>query len=351
GTGVYRIEVRKNNRIWKRSDMRIMVPEKINATAPNDLSAVIVAAVNAANAKTHSLLEKMLEKSLTAAAPQPAFNPVEMFAGIGTIMANFQKMIPQPAPTPQIIEAPNPAHAMKEVMDLFKQGVEFAQTINPTEHSSGMTGILERLLESPLLAKIADGIQAPAAPKSLNLPPPRQPVPQGAPSPAMPIAAPAPLPAAQGQEQVSPLPEASQEEMGGFEETTHIPEISPSIQPTPQEFMLALQSNPQLQANVNQAIQYLLSRASKGSDPGYYADWVLDNWPPELIDVMIEMPDLTNQLQAFVPDIVPHRTWFQSLIDEVRKIVKDEDGQVNGEDIHAPAQPAATINAHGDTGR
>ncbi|MDE2021214.1 MAG: hypothetical protein KGJ13_12835, partial [Patescibacteria group bacterium] len=83
GTGVYRIEVRKNNRIWKRSDMRIMVPEKTNATAPSDLSAVIVAAVNAANAKTHSLLEKMLEKSLTTAAPQPAFNPVEMFAGIG----------------------------------------------------------------------------------------------------------------------------------------------------------------------------------------------------------------------------------------------------------------------------
>lgn len=353
GTGTYRVRVYRNKVLYRRFDLSVEAPLKQPEKNSSDMSAVM-AAIQSSHDKTMQVMERLMERQ--AQPSQPAFDPVAMFAGIGTIMANFQKMIPAPPPPPTAPEkaasAESPAKMMKEVMDLFRQGVDFAQTINPPERSGGMTGIVERLLDSPLLAKLAEGVQAPATPQPLTLPPPRQPGAQP------PLAAPRPVAQPQPFAQPNPTPAAPtapqavlDENFEPEQDSASITEIAPSIKPTPQEMLTAIQSNPQVQQQISQAIQYLVTRAERGSDAGYYAEWVLDNWPEELIDLMISTPDIVSMLEPFVEGLTAQRRWFTELVDACREMVEDDIRQANGGDTNAPSRTDAAVNVDGNTGR
>ncbi len=358
GTGTYRVRIKRNGILYRRFDISVETPTRIQA-APQSEIGTVLAAIQASNERTMQLLERMAERSH---APASQFDPVAMFAAMGTIMANFQKMIPpqQPPVVQPVMQGPNPQDAMKEVMNLFREGVEFAQSINPREPASGMTGILERLLDSPLLAKLAEGVQPPQAPQTIKLPPPRNPgaapVPRPAPSPVVANSGPAPVPEPQNGMGPQAVPVDHQGEFSGdFAEGESIGEIAPAVEtmkaPTPEEFMTAVASNPQLQQQIKGAIDYLISRSVKGSEPEFYAEWLLDNWPDELIDVILATPELLSQLQTYIPDIAPHRGWFERLLAECRDIVKDDAGGPGAGVIYAPSRTSASFNLDGDTGR
>jgi len=345
GDGRYRIRIKRNGVLWKQNDIDVKAPPKDTAPAiPSEMSTVL-AAIQASNERTMQLIERMAERSNQ---PAPSFDPVAMMASMAGIMKNFQDMMPQPAPA----AAPNNG------TELFLEGVRFAKDLAPAEHSSGMTGLVERLLDSPILAKLAEGVQGvPAAPRPLNLPPPLRPMTSAPPlarqrttSPFPPKVTPRNNPSPVNIEPASPVQFVQPDNEG-----EDLPEVAPVMAPTPAEFMAALQSSPELQQNVGNAVSYLVTRAEKGTDAVFYADWVLDNWPDEFISVLLEIPDLVTQLQYLVPAVAPHRQWFEKLVAELREIVKDDagvSGEVLPEVMNAPEQrPASTVNLNGHTGR
>jgi len=346
GTGTYRVRIKRNGILYRRFDISVETPARTPIAPPSEMGAVL-AAIQASNEKTMQLIERMAERNA-----QPAsFDPVAMMTSMAAIMKNFQVMM---APVAQPV-----ATSDQNSVKLFLEGVNFAKDLEPTKHSTGMTGLVERLLESPLLAKLAEGVgNTPMVPPGagapggtgapLNLPPPRnRPATAPAPGPSGLTSAPAPVRAVGAAPPVSPVQAVAPDNEG-----EELAEVMPTVAPTPQEFMAALQSNPQLQENVGNAISYLVTRAEKGAEPQFYADWVLDNWPDELITVLLEIPDLVSQLQHFVPAVAPHRNWFEILVAEVREIVKDEEGVSGSEVVNAPElRPAPAVASHGDTRR
>jgi len=65
----------------------------------------------------------------------------------------------------------------------------------------------------------------------------------------------------------------------------------------------------------------LLGKAKKNADPIFYADWTADEWPPQMVMIALQQPDLYATMLTLVPEIGPHEEWFRKLIDELRAIV------------------------------
>ena len=60
-------------------------------------------------------------------------------------------------------------------------------------------------------------------------------------------------------------------------------------------------------------LDMLVAKAEKGSDPGLYADFILDNMPEDAIRTFLGDGDPFPRLVALNPHVAGHETWFRSL--------------------------------------
>jgi len=74
-------------------------------------------------------------------------------------------------------------------------------------------------------------------------------------------------------------------------------------------------------AEVREAVEYLLTRAQRGSDPGFYADWIVENMEGATIHTILSQPDPVAVAMMLEPRIAPYKQWFETFIAELRNIV------------------------------
>ncbi|MDE2019668.1 MAG: hypothetical protein KGJ13_04985 [Patescibacteria group bacterium] len=283
GDGLYRIRVYRNGRIWKSHDMYVMNPPKpAMPTGPAPSEMATVLS------EMRGMMQQFFDRfGHTQQAPAPA--PMDPFAGvekIAAVMASLQGMM-----------APK---SNETAMQTFMAGVNFARGLEPEERPEGMAGILRDVLNSPVIQKIADAAgQAPPVTQQLNLPP-------------------------------------------------RLPQVTPAA-PEPQNFQAPQQPNQTAEPEQNSvvgAIQYLVAKAKSGADSGLYAEWIADNWPPELIQSFLSEPDIAGTLAGFVPEVTNYRSWFESLIDEMKSIMED-DGSVAESDSQHVFGPGSQSGQNG----
>lgn len=97
-----------------------------------------------------------------------------------------------------------------------------------------------------------------------------------------------------------------------------VPALPP---PTPRPGAPATAKNPMLEM-----LQFLAQHANKRSDPGLYAEYFLDNVPPDICAQLLALPnaDLIAQMTGMVPDIGKQPEWFNQFIDAARRLTEPE---------------------------
>jgi hypothetical protein len=85
-------------------------------------------------------------------------------------------------------------------------------------------------------------------------------------------------------------------------------------------------SNDQVQAFL-QNVTYLVSRAANGSEPGLYAEWLLDNVDEANVRELVARKNAIDELVAAVPMVGPHRVWFARLLEDVKFSLEQFDAQ------------------------
>jgi hypothetical protein len=294
GTGTYRVRAYRKQgqrkQVFKQTDFRVKAPTKPiqPAERQSDMAAVL-AAINSANEKTLQVLQRLAERpqtTLPAVLPQ---NPFEMMTQMVTAMSGIMAVM-------------RPAEG-STATDLILKGVQFANELRDNrgddDSEGGMMGLVTTLLKSPLVAQIAQAQSGTVPPASF---------PTALPAPAR-VVPPNPS-------QIAPAPNNSQAE----DQALIVNEIKKTV-------------------------LYLLGKAKKNSDPIFYADWTADEWPPQMVMIALQQPDLYATMQTLVPEIAPHAEWFRKLIDELRAIVVNAQSTTTGGEIpdvpreRSPVQP------------
>lgn len=94
-------------------------------------------------------------------------------------------------------------------------------------------------------------------------------------------------------------------------------------------------------------IGQLIAKAAGGSDPGIYADLILDNAPDELIEQYILPDDWQARLVKIEPNVAQHSAWFAQMRDLIITAWTD----IDGADTTAASQGASTQqNVHSSPG-
>jgi hypothetical protein len=231
--------------------------------------------------------QKQTELLLTALQTQraPAVDPAGMLTALVTAMATMQKMMAPPAPA---IVAPPPDNGLKAA-DLILKGVELAKELGSNDGGAGPLDLLRDLFRSPFLAELAAQSQrvAVSAPRAA---PPGARLTGAAPAPATPAPVPQP-PAA-----------------------------------TDEEIMF------------KSYVGAMVDRAARGSDPGLYAEYIVDNVPGPIITSWLAREDLIGYLTGMDSRVADHRQWFEDLREEINALLTEAPESV----IHAGNVPEST---------
>jgi hypothetical protein len=299
GTGRYRVRVLMNKRLWKRFDIaveRSMQSTPVATIQPQSEMATVLSAIG----KTNEKIFELLSRPQTAIAPVSSSDPVAMFKAMVELFKSMQPATP-PAPVDSIT-------APEKAVELIMKGVTLAQSLEGGGREKGMMDLLSDALNSPIVAKLLEGV-TPATPSGIRLPPsPRRAVP------------PAP-----GKEQVKDTPPA----------------------PEPTQDQIAAEQMKRTQA----IILWLLDKANHGSSFETYAEWAFDNLPPPLIQGLLAESDPVASMLTFVPQIASQKQWFTSLIDELRQLVNSVPDAAHIDSADVPGRFASPIDANANPGR
>lgn len=110
--------------------------------------------------------------------------------------------------------------------------------------------------------------------------------------------------------------------------------------------------NPQIEVQhqpqdiLTTTIQFLITKAARNADPALYAEYVLDNLPPEMTQTIVNDPQILPKLMHSYPAMLQYNVWFQELLADLK-----QQAQTEGEAIaaattkHANAKGASFGNA------
>lgn len=317
GTGTYRMRAYKKEgkqkSVFAQTDFRVIAPVR-PVTPPQQQTemAAILAAINASNERTQQLLERLLINPPQALIPQVPATPQSPYSAMKEMLEAMAQL--RGAFMPQ---------EGTSATDLIIKGVELANKLrgenSDTEREPGMMDIIKEFIRSPLLARMAETQPALAGVPAV-IPQPASAVPASVPNPQP---QPAPANTTKASEQHSEKP-ASQGEAASFD-----------------------WNNPQHLAKLRGDILYLNEKAKKASPPELYADWLMDNWPHDLIYAIAMSANTMPTLGRLVPETTPYAGWFQKLIAELQNLVNDA-GEGNAADVSSPASPVQPV---GNSGR
>ena len=266
------------------------------------------------------------------APPAPAINPADLmntmqqgFAQLGqTLLQGIAQLIPQPKPEKttadmlkemmlikELLAPPQSAAPAVDAFATFKQGMEFAQSIQPREGDVGTNEILLEGLKvlSPVLGQ---ALQKPA----FN---PQQAGP-GVVPPTMQL--PAPL----SMQAVGPTP------------------TPPISQPEPQPA-----GAPEMSLQEKMFFNTIIAAAKADADPSTYSALVLDLIGNEQALQLVSLPDWFEQLVAREPRAFAFKPWFEEMRENIYLLTETplpaiNDGNANSMPLDAdsgqPAQPS-----------
>jgi hypothetical protein len=294
GTGAYRMrayrKIGTRNAIFKQHDFRVRAPAKPPAPVerPSELGAILAAMKEQAERN-----ERLLRDLMTARQPEPQQrNPLDDLEKLTTVMKNLMPTAPAVA-----VQAP------QDLTGVFVKGVEFAEKIvgdragGGDDGDIGIWGMAKEVIKNlPALAAVAQAQQ------------PRRPA----------------VPARQPQVR------------------TAIPPATANLPPAPAQ-------QPQVndaQAEMREALQYLVTRAERGSDAMFYADWITENMEAETLRMIVNQSDPFALAAMLEPRVAQHRQWFDVFIAELRELVNSP--------AHATRQAAPSdipnVNSRGNSG-
>lgn len=135
--------------------------------------------------------------------------------------------------------------------------------------------------------------------------------------------------------------------------------LTPPAQPTGQPAQPAQSAQPAqptqgdtpnmemiLKSAVAHVLPNLVTGAAKEAEPGFYADFLLDQIPRRFYataKIWLEKPDCVDQLQQMNPGVAEYRDWFETLRSELLKSLNQELGYATG-----TIQPEPTSDATAD---
>jgi len=93
-----------------------------------------------------------------------------------------------------------------------------------------------------------------------------------------------------------------------------------------------------LDANLKLVMQTLVAKAALNADVGLYAEWTHDNLAPELVQMLLNRPNVIDELAAAFPGMGQNRGWFDALLSEMLTIARGQEG--------TPAVPGNDPNAN-----
>jgi len=244
--------------------------------APPTQAAELAAAMREGFAKQAELMANVL-RTIATPAPSPVslLSGIDIPAAITAISALLSTLRPPPPqPVPQGV---NPDRAI----DMLMKGFELARELKGNEGGAEPTlmGLMSDLLKSPMVGQMVAAAQAqPQAQQRIAPPRPPQQPPK---PPAQPLAPPL---------------------------------NTPPVQPPAQSFASETQPEP-VNPMLTQYLALLCAKAADGADPALYADLVLDNLDPDLLDQLLaRLPTPVDGLIADHAAVAEHREWFEQLV-------------------------------------
>lgn len=277
GPGIYRVRIYKNSKIIRCFDYNIAKPafQYKQPETPNENPAL-----NALADQLRALSEtqaRLIER--IAGTPQQQLDPMDQMERMSRIFANLNGGHNNNG---------NNNHGMsaKDTIDLFTRGMELAHEMNASGGEDNWLSVFKELIKNVPVGELLSNLSQQRQPPQLAGPGPqrlvRGPIPPRNPQqpPVMPVQPPPVIPPA--NERITPASHGA-----------------------------ALEQN----------MRYLIEKAARDADPGLYAEWLLDNSDPALIQQMANDPNLLNQLAVVFPRLnAPNiRAWFNELIGFVRE--------------------------------
>jgi hypothetical protein len=290
--GQFRIRVYKTTsrgkKLYRQMDYYIEAPtSEANPTGDTRIDA-FAAALERTQSSMIALAERLSQPAQLAA---PQTDTLLMMERMSAIFKNMQ-----PAP------AAHGDFSMKDGIELFTKGMELAEGMRGESGDSWISVFKEMAKQLPV-ADIVKNLSEMQANKNN----PQRPQLRG---PAQNIGQP--------RGPIQPMPA-----------TSATPETTPAA--TGQA--------------LEQSMRYLIGKARANSDPGLYAEWLLDNADRALIRQMANDPNVLDQLAVIFPALnqPPIRTWFGELVENVKEFLaqlQDNGDSVPGID-HSNAARAA----------
>lgn len=296
GTGTYRLKAYRQlgagrKVVFKAKDFRIRAtavkaaPQQDNR--PTEMMTAVLAAMKEQNDRNERLLRELLTAKPT---PQETRNPFDDLEKLTTVMKNLMPAAP----------AAVAAQAPADLTGVFVKGVEFAEKIvgdragGGDDGDVGIWGMAKEVIKNlPQLAAIAQA-QQPQQPQRPR-PGTRQ---------------------AQVTRQAPPLPPQQPQ--------------APAQQP---------QAN-DVQAEMKEVLEYLITRAQRNSDALFYADWLMENVERSTITLLLSQPDPVGTAIMLDARVGAHRDWFDRFIAELRELVNSGQATVGQEFPNATRQAA-----------
>lgn len=293
GTGTYRARIYQGGRIYRSFTIDVEAPikkqvEQENKSGLSDLISVI----RAENQKTNEMFAQILTR-MSNPAPVQQSNPMEIVTGIIGAMAGIKSLFPVP---PTI----DHGFSAKDAIDVFKSGIEIAQNAAGGSGETGFGDIAKALIQSPLLENIIKSGQQPG-PQNQPMHTYDQPMINRQ------------MPPNQFRQPPTPQPDNQRFSM---------PPVAP---PNPENMTIQ-----QAQELFRTQITFLVNQAVRNSSPALYAELVLDQMNDEQINMMLNNPNIINELQQIDPRIGQFRHWFDNLLEEMKLILQDQEEPAEG---------------------
>lgn len=302
GTGTYRIAIRKEGRYIK--DFRFAV-EKVaspgrtmHTPAPAHGDSSVIERLLTHMAEQERRLVALIDARTNA----PASDPYEQMSKMATVMAQLRGNTTETT-------AGATANAF---IDAVNKGIALGKelgAVNGAAPSTGLLDIINSLAQNPVVGDALKMILERAAAGG----------------------APAPVPAGQMVRVNGARPPAPP--AGAL---PHTP--APA---GPVDHAKALDTE------LRQKIAWLIEKAVNGANPELYAELLLDDLTPALSQMIIKTPNILDQLAIAIPEIAPHRAWFDLVVAAMIRF-----DQESGEsDLTADAVGGSAVGTAANTGR
>jgi len=318
GSGRYQARIYRNKKLFRRKIIEVEAPK--NAVPISIPQQSQIGEIANLISRQNEQLANIMQRGAPSAAPS---DPIAMMTAMMGAMVQMKEFL-----TPA-----QPANAGSSIKD-FMEMLAFAKEIVADGGGGGRSAfdLAAEFLKSPIAGELAEQFKAQRATPIAGTPPVAQ------------------LPAANAAMLTHSRPIPAQ-----------APAATPQALPMPE--ILASFDQATL-AQMKQQVDFWVSRAAKDSDPGLYAELLLDTLPTEFAAFFINRSDLMEAVAFLNPAASQYPQWFAELKDAVNHILtadgdgEDKDGEPGsasgtsaGDNSHVfePIRQPAAVHPNGDT--